>query len=97
MLAIEVANPSAFQPDDVPFLVAEYGCDKANYEYYDPRKDLWYRGFPGGAPRDLNKLGEDDLCYRTLGVTWGKDMPGPEGQCATPDVIPGVETPRRPQ
>ena len=97
VFAIKVENPSAFQPEDVPFLVTEYGCDEANHEYYEPRKGLWYRGFPGGAPRDLNKIGEDDLCYRTLGVKWGKGMPGAQEKRPAPDDLPGPEMPRRPQ
>ncbi|KAI1789497.1 hypothetical protein LXA43DRAFT_1062859 [Ganoderma leucocontextum] len=97
VVEIVVDDPSAFHPKDIPQLVEDYRCDQEKFQYYDSKKRVWYTGSKGTAPRNLGKLGEDDLCYRALGVTSGEGMPGPQKKRAAPDDSLAPETPRRPQ
>ena len=96
MVEIVADNPSAFHPKDIPQLVEDYRCDEIRFQYYDSKKGLWYTGSKGSAPRDLKKLSQDDLCYRSLGVTSGEDMPGVSKKRPAPDDLLVPVTPRRP-
>ena len=96
VLQIEVDNPSAFHPKDHPELVHMYHCDEQMFQYYDSKMRVWCLGTKGTAPRDIRKLGPDDLCYRACTVRSGEDMPGQKKRPA-PDELLGPETPRRPQ
>ncbi|KAI1792446.1 hypothetical protein LXA43DRAFT_1060710 [Ganoderma leucocontextum] len=95
VVEIVVENPSVFHPKDIPQLVEDYHCDQEKFQYYDSKKGLWYTGSKGSAPRDLAKLSEDDLCYRSLGVAWGDGMPGAQKKRPAPDGFAAPETPRR--
>ncbi|KAI1789208.1 hypothetical protein LXA43DRAFT_1063076 [Ganoderma leucocontextum] len=95
VVEIVVENPSVFHPKDIPQLVEDYRCDQEKFQYYDSKKGLWYTGSKGSAPRDLAKLSEDDLCYRSLGVAWGDGMPGAQKKRPAPDGFAAPETPRR--
>ncbi|KAI1788515.1 hypothetical protein LXA43DRAFT_1097205 [Ganoderma leucocontextum] len=97
VVEIAIENPSAFHPKDIPLLVEEYHCDREKFQYYDSKRRVWYTGSNGTAPRDLSKLADDDLCYRTFGVTWGESMPGGQKKRPAPDESPAHETPRRPR
>ena len=89
-------NPSAFHPKDIPQLVADYQCDEQRFQYYDSKKGLWYTGSQWSAPRDLKKLSDDDLCYRSLGVKSGEGMPGVSKKRPASEDLSGPVTPRRP-
>ena len=95
MLDLPIENPSAFHPKDVPQLVDDYRCHEEKFQYYDSKKGWWCTGSKGTATRDLNKLSEDDLCYRSIGVTWGDGMPGASKKRPAADPFPALVTPRR--
>ncbi|PIL25555.1 hypothetical protein GSI_12393 [Ganoderma sinense ZZ0214-1] len=96
VVEIIVENASAFHPKDIPQLVEDYRCGEERFQYYDSKKGLWYMGSKGSAPRDINKLAEDDFCYRSLGVTSGKGMPGISKKRPATEELSAPVTPRRP-
>lgn len=96
IIEIEIENPSAFHPKDVPQLIKDYLSDTDRFQYYDSKKCIWYTGSNSTAPRNVNKLGDDDMCYWSDGVKWGKSMPGVQNKRPTPEESPAPKTPRRP-
>ena len=94
---VPIDNPSVFHPKDSPLLVEDYHCDTQKFQYYDAKKREWYNGSKLSAPRDLKKLTDDDLCYRSLGVTWGIGMPGQTKKRPAPEDSTDQHFPRRPQ
>nr|VWP01004.1 Mannitol 1-phosphate dehydrogenase [Ganoderma boninense] len=90
-----VDNPSAFHPKDHPHLVDRYHCDTQIFQYYDSKKRVWHTGSRFSAARDLKKLSDDDLCYRSEGVTSGEGMPGVSKKRPPPEEPLADDTPRR--
>ncbi|PIL28522.1 hypothetical protein GSI_08560 [Ganoderma sinense ZZ0214-1] len=93
---VVVDNPSSFHPKDVPHLVDRFHCDTQPFQYYDPKNCVWYTGSKYSAPRDLKKLGPNELYYRSEGVNSGPGMPGQSKKRPAPDDTPTDDTPRRP-
>ena len=96
MIEIEVNNLSAFHLKDHPVLVHMFHCNEEMFQYYDLKMSVWCLGTKGTTPRDLHKLGPEDLCYRACMVRLGEGMPGQKKRPA-PGKPLGPETPRRPQ
>ncbi|KAI0694811.1 hypothetical protein C8Q76DRAFT_803037 [Earliella scabrosa] len=73
-----------FQPTDSPELVARFKVDQERYQYFDWKLYNWVSASSLVGPRNVLTSGE--LHYRSLGVEYGPNMPGPDG--------PTVDTPR---
>ncbi|KAI0730427.1 hypothetical protein C8Q76DRAFT_690545 [Earliella scabrosa] len=79
-----------FHPKDSPDLVRAVKSDVCDFQFFDWKKWAWINGSPLSPSRNVKKTGE--LCYRTLGVTTGVDMPSPSPATKRPaDVALGDE------